>query len=161
MDDFDIIYKKYSGTVKKYVMSLGADYDLSDDVTADTFLKALKNINRFDESCNMLTWLCTIAKRTYFDHLKKKDNKVVPLNDDSIIYDECFEYGIENSEEKIHLHKAIINLENPYKDVIYLRIFADLSFAEIGNILSKNENWARVIFYRGKIKLREVLENEK
>lgn len=160
MDDFEIIYKKYSGTVKKYVMSLGADYDLSDDVTADTFLKALKNINRFDESCNMLTWLCTIAKRTYLDHLKKKDNKVVPLNDDSIIYDECFEYGIEISEKKIHLHKAIINLENPYKDVIYLRIFADLSFAEIGNILSKNENWARVTFYRGKTKLKEVLENE-
>ena len=160
MDDFNIIYQKYAGTVKKYIMSLGADYHLSDDITADTFFKALKNIDKFDGKHHILTWLCTIAKRTYFDYLKRKENLVLPLDDDLIIYDSRMESDIENDEQKVLIHKAIIQLESPYKDVIYLRIFADLSFAEIGQILSKSENWARVTFYRGKIKLKEALENE-
>lgn len=155
-----MIYKKYSGIVKKYIMSLGADDFLSDDITAETFFKALKNIDRYDESCNIATWLCTIAKRTYFDYLKKKENLSVPINEEIIIPDMSVEYGIENDELKMSIHKAITRLDNPYKDVIYLRLFADLSFYEIGQVLSKNENWARVTFYRGKIKLREALKNE-
>ena len=159
MDVFESIYKKYSLTVKKYLLSLGADHALSDDITAETFLKALKKIDSYDESYNILTWLCTIAKRTYFDYLKRKDNKSIGLNNDLICY--CIpETIIEDNEEKIKIHKAIIKLDSPYKDVIYLRVFADLSFAEIGQILQKNENWARVTFYRGKIKLKEELINE-
>lgn len=160
MDDFEIIYKKYSGTVKKYIISLGADYNLSDDITADTFLKALKNIEKFDERYNMLTWLCTIARNTYFDYLKRKDNTFLPFADELIVYDNQIDSAFEDNEQKVLIHRAIIQLENPYKDVIYLRLFADLSFYEIGQILSKNENWARVTFYRGKTKLKEVLENE-
>ena len=160
MDDFEIIYKKYSGTVKKYIMSLGADYNLSDDITADTFMKALKNIEKFDEKYNVLTWLCTIAKRTYFDYLKRKDNTTLQFDDELILYDDQIDTQIEDNEQKVLIHRAIIKLDSPYKDVIYLRLFADLSFYEIGQILSKNENWARVTFYRGKTKLKEVLENE-
>lgn len=160
MDDFEIIYKKYSGTVEKYIISLGADYNLSDDITADTFLKALKNIEKFDERYNMLTWLCTIARKTYFDYLKRKDNTFLPFADELIVYDNQIDSAFEDNEQKVLIHRAIIQLENPYKDVIYLRLFADLSFYEIGQILSKNENWARVTFYRGKTKLKEVLENE-
>ena len=160
MDDFEIIYKKYSGTVKKYIMSLGADYNLSDDITADTFMKALKNIEKFDEQYNVLTWLCTIAKRTYFDYLKRKDNTTLQFDDELILYDDQIDTQIEDNEQKVLIHRAIIKLDSPYKDVIYLRLFADLSFYEIGQILSKNENWARVTFYRGKTKLKEVLENE-
>ncbi|MBR2100309.1 MAG: sigma-70 family RNA polymerase sigma factor [Eubacterium sp.] len=160
MDDFEIIYKKYSGTVKKYIMSLGADYNLSDDITADTFMKALKNIEKFDEQYNVLTWLCTIAKRTYFDYLKRKDNTTLQFDDELILYDDQIDTQIEDNEQKVLIYRAIIKLDSPYKDVIYLRLFADLSFYEIGQILSKNENWARVTFYRGKTKLKEVLENE-
>lgn len=73
MDSFEAIYKRYASTVKKYAISLGASDDLSDDITAETFYKALKNINSYDESKKMLTWLCSIAKNTYFDYIKKKD----------------------------------------------------------------------------------------
>ncbi len=76
MSDFEEIYKQYALTVKKYIISLGADETLSEDITAETFYKALKNINSYDESKGkILTWLCTIAKNLYFNYLKKKENE--------------------------------------------------------------------------------------
>lgn len=59
------------------------------------------------------------------------------------------------SEDKIALYRIIHLLEEPYKEVLLLRILGGLSFKEIGEIQLKNENWARVTFYRAKMKLRE------
>lgn len=78
-------------------------------------------------------------------------------------------YGTDNTteeivilnEEKIELYKKMQKLEETTREVIYLRITGELSFKEIGNILDKTENWARVTFYRGKNKLKEVDCNEK
>lgn len=162
MDSFETIYRQYALTIKKYVISLGAYDDLSDDITAETFYKAIKNINSYDESKKMLTWLCTIARNTYFDYLKKKDNQNLSTTD----YEEnlALSYSLEDYAEKratrLLLHKKIMMLESPYSDVVYMRAFADLSFDEIGDIFDKNSNWARVTYYRGKAKLKELLENE-
>lgn len=162
MDSFEAIYKQYASTVKKYVISLGANDNLSDDITAETFYKALRNINSYDESKKMLTWLCSIAKNTYFDYTRKKDNQNVSSaeyeNSFSLSY--SIEDDVEKAEMRLLVHKKILMLDNPYKDVVYMRIFADLSFDEIGAIFEKNSNWARVTFYRGKTKLKELLENE-
>ncbi len=73
-------------------------------------------------------------------------------------------YGTDNitedtailNEEKINLYKKLQNLDEKTREVIYLRITGELSFKEIGVILNKTENWARVTFYRGKNKLKEV-----
>lgn len=78
-------------------------------------------------------------------------------------------YGTDNvtentaisSEERINLYKKLQNLDDKTREVIYLRITGELSFKDIGNILNKTENWARVTFYRGKNKLKEVDYNEK
>ena len=51
-------------------------------------------------------------------------------------------------------------LDDLTREVIYLRITGELSFKEIGSILNKTENWARVTFYRGKNNMREVEEDE-
>lgn len=162
MDKFELIYRKYASAIKKYVMSLGADYNLSDDITSETFYKALKNINSYDKNQKMLTWLCTIAKRTYFDHCKKLENNNLSIagNEEWIASSTTPEFDIEKIEQNQILYKNILMLNEPYKDIIYLRIFADLSFNEIGAIFNKNENWARITFYRGKIKLKELLDNE-
>lgn len=162
MDSFETIYRQYASTVKKYIISLGANDNLSDEITAETFYKALKNIKSYDESKKMLTWLCSIAKHTYFDYLKKKDNQNVSSAEyeDNFSLSYSIEGDIEKRETRLLIHKMILSLDNPYKDVVYMRLFADLSFDEIGTIFDKNSNWARVTFYRGKTKLKELLENE-
>lgn len=162
MDDFEKLYRKYAPAVKKFIISLGADYDLSDDITADTFLKILKNAKSYDENVNMFTYICTIAKNTYFDYIKKKSNHNLELNEELTIFDlkQSPQFLMEEKADKLMLYKNLMRLDYPYKDVIYFRIFADLSFKEIGELFSMSENWARVTFYRGKVKLKEMIENE-
>ena len=60
------------------------------------------------------------------------------------------------------LIKALHRMPEPYREVLYLRLFGDLSFAKIAETMERNENWARVTFYRGKTKLKKELDgNEK
>ena len=62
--------------------------------------------------------------------------------------------------DSVEILKAVHDLPEPYREVIYLRLAANLSFAQIGEILEKSENWARVTFYRGKTKIKEVMKDE-
>ncbi len=164
MKDIEKMYRDYAKPVMKYVMSLCHNETLAEDITADTFFKAIKNIDSFDESTRMLTWLCSIAKNTYFDYVRKKENKNFSITEEM---QEVFckagkspEEAFEKKDERMLLYKSIQKMEGEMKDVIYLRIFGELSFREIGDILGKSENWARVTFYRGKNKLKGWMENE-
>jgi RNA polymerase sigma-70 factor (ECF subfamily) len=58
---------------------------------------------------------------------------------------------------RVEIMKKLHVCPEPFREVLYLRIFGNLSFREIGEIMEKTENWARVTFYRGKEKLREEL----
>ena len=62
------------------------------------------------------------------------------------------EYGRVEILRKLH------QLDVAVREVMYLRIFGDLSFAQIGEITGRTENWARVTYYRGKEKLRKELD---
>ena len=77
-----------------------------------------------------------------------------------IDFDEDIENTIILNEEKSELRKRIDKLDSMTRDVMYLRIYGELSFSEIGIIKRKNENWARVTFYRGKNKIMESNLNE-
>lgn len=61
----------------------------------------------------------------------------------------------ENCRE---IYRAVHRLEEPYREIMLLRIHSDLNFADIGEIFGRSEGWARVTFYRGKEKLRKLLE---
>ena len=79
---------------------------------------------------------------------------------DKIINDGCLEDEILTNEEKINLYKKIHNLDVNTREVMYLKLRGELTFKDIGNILGKTEEWARVTFYRGKIKLKEKFSYE-
>lgn len=78
-----------------------------------------------------------------------------------MISDENFEEKIASREELIDFYAKIHKLDINTREVIYLKINRDFSFKEIGRILGKNEQWARIAFYRGKLKLKEFFKNEK
>lgn len=157
------MYQEYALPLKRYVLSLCRNETISEDIVADTFYKAIKNIDHF-QGGRMLTWLCAIARNTYLDYVRKKEYKNLSLSDEmkEQIGDEQLlpEQILLQKEEKLQMHRMIQKLGQEEKDVVYLRSFADLSFKEIGNILGKSENWARVTFYRSKTKLKGWFEDE-
>ncbi|MFM1653269.1 RNA polymerase sigma factor [Brevibacillus sp. B_LB10_24] len=164
MKDMEQIYTEYFQTVYKYLFCLTRDANLSEELTQETFYQALKTVKNFRGQCKISVWLCQIAKHLWFKYWKKR-NKLdnFPLDESEFTLSlSITEKAIDEilmKEEKTELYRKIQGLDEQTKEVMLLRITGGLSFREIGDILSRNETWARVTFYRGKQKLlREELK---
>lgn len=162
MQNIEEIYKENFEVVRKYLFCLTHSNDIAEELTQKTFYMAVKKIDTFKGKCKISVWLCQIAKNLWYNELKKnrktetineqEEFEVLPLN--------TVEEIVISNENKVNFYKKIHQLDAPMKDVIYLRITGELSFKEIASVLSKTENWARVMFYRAKQKLKEGEENE-
>ncbi|MGL4337218.1 MAG: RNA polymerase sigma factor [Turicibacter sp.] len=157
MDKLEHMYLEYAQTVYKYLICLTKDSDLAQELTQETFYQASKTIKNFKGECKVSVWLCQIAKHLFYKQLEKK--KLDTVSYDEVAFNVATtvnpEHDLIKSEDKVALFKKIHTLEPICKEVIYLRISGELSFSEIGDILNKSENWARVTFYRAKQKLME------
>ena len=163
MQNMEEIYKEYFETVKKYLFCLTHNNDIAEELTQETFYKAVKNIHTFKDDCKISVWLCKIAKNTWLDSMKKNKN-IKDMADNELFEIESLETTDEtviSNQGKLELYKKIQKLDEKTRDVIYLRITGDLNFKEIGDIFNKTENWARITFYRGKQKLKEVKLHER
>lgn len=163
MQDMEQIYEEYFETVYKYLFCLTHNRDVSEELTQETFYRAVKKIHSFKGDCKISVWLCQIAKNLWYDECRKNkktintdENVFLNIQDSNITEEKTIQ-----NEEKLTLYKKLQNLDEKTREVIYLRITGELSFKEIGMILNQTENWARVTFYRGKQKLKEGNENEK
>ena len=70
------------------------------------------------------------------------------------------EEKLAQRSQAMEIHKVLHRLSEPYKEVFSLRIFGELNFREIGMLFGESENWARVTYYRARVKIREELEHE-
>ena len=158
MPSMDEIYREHSKTIYRYLLSLTHDADVSEELTQETFYQAVKSIDRYDESCKMTTWLCAIAKNSLAVYRRKH-----PVTDElSELPDTVASAESEtlNALGQVELLRALHALAGDTREVLYLRLLGGLSFREIGDILSRTENWARVTYYRGREKLKGDLDSD-
>lgn len=159
MTDFENIYNHYFRDVYSFVLMLSRNEKIAEEITQETFFKALKSIDKFKGNCTINVWLCQIAKNTYFTYLDKQkrfDSDDLPEQTDG----NSVEVMLLKKEESFRLHKVVHHLEDPYKEVFTLRVFGELSFKEISELFKKTESWARVTFHRAKGKIQIVLKEE-
>lgn len=157
MTDFNEIYKLYFRDVYKYVLSLSRNEAIAEEITQETFFKALRNIDKFEGKCKLYVWLCQIAKNCYFTSVKN-EQKSTMLNETQETANEVnIEQSLLTKESALEIHKALHSLEEPYKEVFTLRVFGELSFQQIGILFENTESWARVTYHRAKTKLKERL----
>ncbi len=156
MQDMEKIYEEYFETVNKYLFCLTKNSDIAEELTQETFYRAVKKIGTYKGDCKISVWLCQIAKNLWYDECRK-NKKIANNNFDlpNLESEERVEEQVISKDEKITLYKKMQSLDEKTREVIYLRITGELSFKEIGDILNKSENWARVTFYRGKQKMKE------
>lgn len=158
MQNIEKIYDEYFETVKKYLFCLTRNNDIAEEFTQETFYKAVKKINTFKGNCKISVWLCQIAKNLWYDELRKKQ-KIQNIKEEELFALtslEQTEQTVIANEDKIELYRKLQKLNPLTREIIYLRITGELSFKEIADILNKTETWARVTFYRGIQKLKEV-----
>ena len=154
MDDMDAIYHSHAQTVYKFLLAQCHDPDLAEELTQETFYQAVRSIGRFDGSCKLSVWLCQIAKHLWYQYLRKHQREPSSLESVSEPAAPSAEDGLLEQEGRLTLLRQIHQLPELQREVVYLRAFGNLSFREIGDVLGKTENWARVTFYRSKEKLR-------
>lgn len=153
MDDLQTIYEQYAKPVYRFLLSLCGDPDLAEELTAETFYRAVGSIHRYDGSCKLLTWLCQIAKHQWYHELRRR-GKTAPPPDESLPGGPALEDTIVAKEEKIELYRRLRRLDPATREVMLLRLSGELSFREIGEIMEHTENWARVTYYRGKERMK-------
>ena len=159
----DEVYRENSQMVYKYLFSLTGDARVAEEVTQETFYQAVKSIGSFKGESSVSTWLIGIANnvlRGYFRKQKKQAEEELPKTEIAARGGTATEDIVLRSMDTISLMQAMHRLPEPYREVLHLRLTADLSFKEIGQIMERTENWARVTYYRGKEKLLKGVEIE-
>lgn len=159
--EFGQIYSTYFKSVYLYAMQLSGNKHIAEEITSDTFYKAIHSIDNFRGDCDMRVWLCQIAKNTYYSYLKK-NKKVLSMEEanlwDSPSTDKPIDVLISNLEEAQVIRKVLHDMPDPYKEVFMWRVFGELSFKEIGNLYDKTENWACVTYHRARKMIQSRLE---
>lgn len=158
MENIDEIYKKYANLIKNYIFTITGDKSLSEEIMQETFIVAINQIDKFRGDCKIYVWLLSIAKKILYKETKKNNLiNLLHIDDLEITDNKDIEAEFIKKDNKFKLYESIQKLDANTREVMYLRLTGDFSFKEIGKILNKSENWARVIFFRGKKKLEEDL----
>ena len=153
------LYEACYMRVFSYAMTLTRDRHLAEEITQETFFRAFSRLDSFRGESDEATWLCAIARNLFNDE-KRRQGKFGQLPEEAASLDRGVEQSAVEKDDSFRVHMALHALEEPYREVFELRVFGELSFAQIGRIFTKTENWARVTFHRARAKLKERMDEE-
>lgn len=145
--------KVYSYTVGKV-----KNPSVAEEITQNTFFKAIVSKDDFKGKSNEFTWLCSIAKNLCYDYFREEGRKRDLPEKDIALGNNDYEEDYLLKETSFAIHMILHELEEPYKEVFELRVFGELSFSEISRIFGKSESWARVTYHRARLKIKERLD---
>ncbi|MDO5399461.1 MAG: RNA polymerase sigma factor [Eubacteriales bacterium] len=158
MTEFSEVYSRYFADVYRYCLSLCRDEGMAEELTQETFFKALQSIDTFQGRSSVYVWLCQIAKHTYFNHCKREKHLNRDADLDALEAPDSLEERLLGKESAFAIHQCLHRMEEPYKEIFSLRTFGELSFAQIAKLFGKTESWARVTYHRARLKIKEELQ---
>ena len=154
------LYKQNAKIVYHFLYTKCKDETLAEELLQDTFLKAFESMERFDGSCKISTWLCQIARHLLYQHWEKEKKASFAELTEELPARSDTEQQALHKVELSEVLEALNRLPVDVAQVVKLRAMSDLSFKEIGEILGKSENWARVTFFRAKKQLLQEVRYE-
>lgn len=134
----DILVRRYHGPIHAYIVRMGIEYHLANDIVQDVFIKLIHGMQYYETSRPFRPWLYTIASNTYKDHLKKayvqkdipssdiEENKTSADNPEDIFM---------LQEKREHVAAALQEIPEIYREVVVLRYYQDLKLGEISLVL--------------------------
>ena len=146
---FSHFYEEFAQPIYAYLYYRTRNKGVAEDLTSQTFLKALEKFDRFDESKGTFkSWIYQIARNVLVDHYRA--NK--PTRDLETAFDLAGEDDIEeamkSSENQERVQKALTCLNEKQRELVILRVWDELSFKEIADFLGKTEASIKMTFYR-------------
>lgn len=153
---FDVLYENNLDSIYKFIFYKVGNQTDAQDITSETFLKIYKNLDKFDpDKAQFKTWAYTIAYRTLIDFSKQRGN-YAPY--------EWLENEAENPDliEKLTDEKRLWDimkfldwLDPTHKQIFMMKIWENMSYEEIAEIIGQSPNACKQIFYRTMKKLTE------
>lgn len=168
-DVYGKVYKENYKRVFSFLYRLCRDYHTAEELTQETFFQAFRSFGSFKGKSDIFTWLAAIAKHCYFKYLRKNRHGPESTDLDRIadMYFDTTEREEQNpeglylrAELKSAARRVIKKLPAKYRDVVVLRVYAELTFAQTADALGISENSAKVIYFRAKKMLKEEFERE-
>ena len=153
------MYEAYYMRVYSYAVTLSGSRELAEEITQETFYRAMTKSASFRREADEVTWLCTIAKNLFYDE-KRRQKKTGPIPDDAEADGKSIEQIAADRDSSFRVHLALHALEEPFREIFELRVFGELNFKDIGTIFGKTENWARVTYHRARLKLQERMRSD-
>ena len=157
-EDFSGVYAEYQALVRRYVYRLCRNDSLADEVTQETFCRALSAWGKFRGESSAATWLCGIARNVYYGTLRRPPE--LPLSEAAARPGPDVAEALIESDRRMAAQKLLHRLPEPYREVFTLRTFCELSHAQIGELFEKSDTWARVTYYRARQMLQEAMMKE-
>ena len=158
MEEFERLCHDEYQTVRLFLVRLCGDAALAEELTQETFYQAMRGWKKFRGQCAASTWLCGIAKRQFFQYCRKP--RPLPVEQLPEAPGESVEDRLLRKETHLEAHRLLHDLPEPYKEVLTLRTFGELTHEEIGALFGKTAAWARVTYYRGRQMLAAMLEGD-
>ena len=160
MSEFEELYHLYYKDVYYFVLKL-ADYrdQIAEEVTQESFYQAFISLSCFRGECSMKSWLCQIAKNTYYKYLKthaKETYLEEEIHQEQ--EEEAVSILVEKKQVASHIRRVIADLDERSRAVVEYRLFDEKSYKEIGELVGIREATAKVLFSRAKVKIRERLK---
>ena len=153
------MYEAYYMRVYSYVVTISGSRELAEEITQETFCRAMTKSASFRREADEVTWLCTISKNLFYDE-KRRQKKTGPIPEDVEADGKSIEQIAADRDSSFRVHLALHALEEPYREIFELRVFGELGFKDIGTIFGKTENWARVTYHRARLKLQERMRSD-
>jgi RNA polymerase sigma-70 factor (ECF subfamily) len=161
MQPFEELFSQYFERVYRFALSLTRSDVAAEELTQQTFFKALKHIDSFQGRSAPITWLCSIAKNEYFNQQQRHREEATEPGAPVFQQGEAStEADFLEKEQLLRIHRHLHALDEPYREVFMLRVFGELKYAQIGALFGKAEGWARVTFYRAKCALQGKIREE-
>ena len=162
MEDFEKLYKEYYPRVYAFLYKLCRDKEMTEEMTQDTFYELYKSLHKYDGSCKLFTFVASIAKNVYYKHVRKKRVEYIDIELLSELQDssDTPEEACLRKMRSRQIRNVIEKLPVKHRDVVLLRVYADLTFPDIANALDISTSSAKVIFHRAKKIISEELFRE-
>lgn len=161
MSTFQKIYEENARKLYGFLFSLTGNKVLAEELMQETFFQALKSCDKFEGRCSVYTWLCQIGKNAWLKETKRhKRYSEMELNGLDILDNSPpLDKLLIKKDEYMRARKALLNLEEPYRNVFILHAISEVKLKEIASLYGKSESWARVTYYRARMKIvQEVMK---
>lgn len=155
MITFNEIYEENARKLYKFLFSLSGNEVLAEELVQESFFQAFKTFDKFEGRCSIYTWLCQIGKNAWLKEVERNKRYSEMEISDLCIPDRLplLEDQVIKKDEFIRARRALLNLEEPYRNVFILHAISEVKLREIAGLYGRSESWARVTYYRARIRI--------